>query len=103
MPATKTSRSRHSYVNLLRVLVQAQILLSRNNTEGVGVAHTTPPALYADHGSTLGENTELDRIHDTPLEAAVDVLLPGGLVEVGLVFGEVEGIDTAVQMRVLLN
>jgi hypothetical protein len=65
------------------------------------VAHSSPPALHADDGSALLENTELDRVHDAPLETAVNVLLPWRCLEIGLLFREVEGVYTAVQVRVL--
>ena len=65
------------------------------------MAHTTPPALHADDGITLVENTELDRVHDAPLETAVNILLPWGLLEVGLLLGEEEGVDATVQVGVL--
>ena len=66
------------------------------------MAHSAPPALHADDGVALAEHTELDGVHDAPLETAVDVLLPWGLLEVGLLLGEVEGVYTAVQVGVLL-
>ena len=67
------------------------------------MAHTSPPALYTDHGITLAQNTELDSVHDAPLEATVDILLPWGTLEVRLVLREVEGVYTTVQVRVLIK
>jgi len=65
------------------------------------VAHATPPALYTDNGLVLWQDTKLDRVLDTPLETTVDILLPRDGLEVGLVFGEVEGVDTTVEVRIL--
>jgi hypothetical protein len=65
------------------------------------VAHSSPPALYTDNGVTLAQNTELDSVHDAPLQAAVDILLPWAGLEVGLLLGEVEGVYTTVQVGVL--
>jgi hypothetical protein len=64
------------------------------------VAETTPPALDANDGVTLLEHTKLEGVADTPLETLVDILLPGDLLEVGLLLVVVEGVDTAVQVRV---
>jgi hypothetical protein len=58
------------------------------------------PALDTDDGVALVEHTELDGIHNTPLETAVNILLPWLLLEIGLLLGEVEGVYTAVQVRV---
>jgi hypothetical protein len=65
------------------------------------VAHSAPPALHADNRVALAQDTELDGVHDTPLKTAVDILLPGRLLEVRLLLGEVEGVYTAVQVGVL--
>ena len=67
------------------------------------MAHAAPPALHADDGRALGENAELDGVHDAPLETAVDVLLPRGLFEVRLLLGEVEGVYAAVKVGVLFR
>jgi hypothetical protein len=85
----------------LCLLVQTKILCRRNNAEGVGVAHTSPPALDTDNRVALAQNTELDSVHDTPLEAAVDILLPWALLEVGLLLREEEGVYTTVQVGIL--
>ena len=65
------------------------------------MAHAAPPALHANDGLALAQNTKLNGVHDTPCEAAVDILLPGVGLEVGLLLGEQEGVDTTVQVRVL--
>jgi hypothetical protein len=65
------------------------------------VAHASSPALHADDWRTLLENTELDGVHDSPLQATINVLLPWLGLEVGLVFREVEWIYAAVQVGVL--
>jgi hypothetical protein len=80
--------------------LQAKVELRRHDAESVGVAETTPPALDADDGVALLEHTKLESVADTPLEALVDILLPGNLLEVGLLLVVVEGVDAAVQVRV---
>ena len=65
------------------------------------MTHTASPSLDANDGISLVEDTELDCVHDTPLQAAIHILLPWLAVEVGLGLGKVEGIDTTVQVRVL--
>jgi hypothetical protein len=85
------------------VLVEAKVLLSGDNAERVGVAHSSSPALHTDDGVTLAKNTELDGVHDTPLQTAVNILLPWFGLEVWLLFGEVEWVNAAVQVGVLLE
>ena len=80
--------------------LQAKVKLRRHDAESVGVAETTPPALDANDSIALLEHTKLESVADTPLETLVDILLPGNLLEVGLLFVVVEGVDTAVQVRV---
>ena len=65
------------------------------------MAHSSSPALYTNNGVTLAENTKLDGIHDAPLQAAVNILLPWLRVEVWLLLREVEWVDAAVEMGVL--
>jgi hypothetical protein len=79
-------------------LIESKVLGSRHNAQSVGVAHTSTPALDTDDSVTLAEHTKLDSVHDTPLETAVDILLPWFALEVGLVLGEIEGVDTTVQV-----
>ena len=85
----------------LHLLSQAEVLLSRDHTDGVGVAHTAAPSLDTDDVVTLVDDAELEGVVDTPLETAVNILLPDLDVEVGLLLGEEEGPDTTVQVRVL--
>lgn len=82
------------------LLLKTQVILGRNHTNGVGVAHTTAPSLNTDDAGTLLDNTKLDTVVDTPLQTTVDVYLPDLDVEVRLALGEVEGVDTAVQVRI---
>lgn len=91
----------HAALRPLCLHVQTKILLCRHNAERVGVTHAASPALHADDGIALAEDTELDGIHDAPLETAVDILLPWLRVEVWLCLVEVERVDAAVQVRVL--
>ncbi len=65
------------------------------------MAHSSSPSLNTDHRIALAEDTELDRIHDTPFQTTVNVLLPWLRIEVWLLFWEVEWINTTVEMRVL--
>jgi len=65
------------------------------------MAFATAPALNADDVVAFVEDAQLDGLGNTPLEAAVDVFLPVGLLEVGLVLGEEEGVDAAVEVGVL--
>jgi hypothetical protein len=65
------------------------------------VTHATPPTLDTDDSVTLIEHSEFDRVHDTPLQATVDVLLPRACVKVGFGLGKVEGIYAAVQVSIL--
>ena len=83
------------------LLRESEVLLSGDHTDSVSVAHTAAPALNTDDVVALVDNTELETVVDTPLEAAVDILLPDLDVEVGLLLGEVEGPDTTVQVGVL--
>lgn len=80
---------------------QAKPFFSRHNTDGVRVAHSTTPSLNADDGVTFVDNAKLHGFGDTPQEAAIDVFLPDDRVEVGFGFGKEEGVDTAVEVRVL--
>jgi hypothetical protein len=80
---------------------QTKVLLGRDHTDSVGVAHTATPSLNTDDGVALVDDAELETVVDTPLEAAVNILLPDLDVEVRLVLGEVEGPDTTVQVGVL--
>lgn len=98
---TVSSTNRWHARLLLHLLSQAKVLLSRDHTDGVGVAHTAAPSLDTDNVVTLVDDAELEGVVDTPLETAVNILLPDLDVEVGLLLGEEEGPDTTVQVRVL--
>jgi hypothetical protein len=84
----------------LSVLVKTQVLLGRDDPQRVGMAHTTPPALHTDHGIALGQHTQLDGVGDAPLEAGIDILLPRGGLEVGLLLRVVEGVHATVEVRI---
>lgn len=64
------------------------------------MAHSSSPALDANHGVALVENTELDSVHDAPLETPIDVFLPRLRVEVGLGLREEEWIHAPVKVGV---
>jgi hypothetical protein len=80
------------------LLLETQVLLGRNHTNGVGVAHTTTPTLDAHHAVTLVQDTKLDGLADAPLQATVDILLPVDTTEIWLRLREMEWIHTAVQV-----
>jgi len=67
------------------------------------VAHTASPALYTDNRLALTENAEVDGVLDTPLNTLVNIFLPWVRLEVGLLFGKVEGVDAAVEVGILGN
>ena len=91
-----SSRSTHA-----SLAFETQVLLRRHDAQGVGVAHAAPPALHAHDNLALLQDAELDGLRDTPLEAAVDVFLPDGHVEVGLALGEEERVNATVEVGVL--
>lgn len=62
--------------------------VSLDDSEGVGVTHAALPALDNDNGVTGGEDVELESVVDSPLDSAIDILLPVNLGEVGLGLGE---------------
>lgn len=64
------------------------------------MAHTATPSLHTDDALALLEDSQADGVVDTPLETVVDILLPWGGVEVGLLLVVVEWVDAAVQVRV---
>jgi hypothetical protein len=79
---------------------KTQVFLSRNNTNGVSVAHSTTPALNTDYAVTLVENTQPDSLANTPLETLVDIFLPIRAAEVRLGLWEFERIHATVEMSV---
>jgi hypothetical protein len=81
--------------------VQPKVLSSGDDTERIRVAHSASPSLDTNDGISLVEDTKFDCIHDAPLQATIDILLPWLAVEVGLGLGKVEGVDTTVQVGVL--
>lgn len=80
---------------------QTEVLIGGHHTNGVGVAHTATPSLDTDDRVTLVDDSELETVVDTPLEATVDIFLPDLDVEIRLGLGEVERPHTAVQVGVL--
>lgn len=63
----------------------------------------TAPALNADDVIAPAQDAEFNGFADPPLEAAIDILLPIILAEVGLLLWEDEGIDTTIQMGILAS
>lgn len=72
----------------LHLLHQAKVLLGRDHTNGIGMAHPAAPALNTDDVVALVDDSELEAMGDGPLEAAVNILLPDLDVEVGLLLRE---------------
>ena len=83
-------------------LRESQVVLGIYDANGIRVSQTTAPALHTHHLVTLLQDTELDRLGDTPLQAAVNIHLPAGGFEIGLLLGEKERVYATVQVRVLL-
>lgn len=81
---------------------ESQVLLGRYDANGIRMSQTTAPALHTHHLVTLLQDTELDRLGDAPLQAAVNILLPDGGVEIWFLLGEKERVYATVQVRVLL-
>lgn len=88
-----------AFVDLL--FCQTKVLLSRDHTDGVGVALAAAPALDADNVVALVDDAELETMRNGPLETAINVLLPDLDVEVRLPLGEEERPDSAVKVGVL--
>lgn len=65
------------------------------------MSHATAPALDTDDVVALVDEAELESMRNTPLEAAVNILLPDLDIEVGLLLREGEGPNTTIQMGVL--
>lgn len=80
---------------------QSQIRQCGHHSGRVRVSSAPAPALDADDHVALVEDPEFDRLGDAPFQAAVDILLPVHFLEIRFFFGEVEGVDAAVEMRVL--
>lgn len=80
---------------------ETKVVLGRHNTDCVGVALASAPALHADDAVAAVDNAQLHTLRNTPLQATVDVLLPGHNVEVRLRLRENERIHTAVEVRIL--
>lgn len=66
----------------------------------VGVTHATLPALDNHNALALRENAQLESLGNTPLNSAVDILLPVDLGEVWLLLGEEEWVDTTIQVSI---
>lgn len=56
------------------------------------------PALNANYEVALGQDAQFDSLRYAPFETLVHVLLPIGVLEIGLRFREQEGIDSAVKV-----
>lgn len=67
-----------------------------HTADSVGMPLATSPPLDTDDHFAFFENVEVNGLLDTPLEAAIDILLPVGFIKVGLLLGEEKRVDTAV-------
>ena len=59
------------------------------------------PALNTDHHVTFVQDAEIDGVFDAPFQTAVDIFLPICCFEVGLLLGEEERVDAAVEVGIL--
>ena len=83
----------------LLTLTNSEVLgVGLDNSESVGVTHTALPALDNDDGVAGGQDVKLKSVVDSPLDTAVNILLPVDLSKVGLLLREQEGVDATVQM-----
>jgi len=96
------------------------VCIGLDDTQSVGVAHAALrsrmlatgfksklidglsylPALDDNNSLALVEDVESHSVAESPLDAAIDILLPVDLGEVGLSLGEEEGIHATVKMGV---
>ena len=65
------------------------------------MTHATTPALHADDRIATLEYTKVDAVADAPLQAAIDIFLPGLLAKVWFWFAKEEWVDAAIEMGVL--
>ena len=65
------------------------------------MALSSTPSLHTDDHVAFFQNTEVYSGLDAPFQTAIDILLPVGLVEIGLFLGEQEGINAAIQVGIL--
>lgn len=92
------SKSPNFSIHLLH-LANAQVGgVSADNAQGVGVTHTTLPALDDNDGVALSQGAELDGVGDSPLDTLVDILLPVDSLKVGLLLGIQERVDATIQV-----
>lgn len=82
----------------LLLLRKPQILLSWHDAGGVCMPFATAPALDTDNKVAFAQDTELDSLGDAPYQALVNILLPIGILEIGLALRKEERIDTAVEV-----
>lgn len=80
---------------------QTKVLRCRYDTKRIRMAFATTPALDADDVVTFTQDSQFDGLEDTPLQTAINILLPIGLVEVRLLLREQEGINPTIEMRIL--
>lgn len=81
---------------------ESQVLLGRHDTNSIRVSQTTAPALHTDYTVTFLQDTEFNRLGNTPLQAAVNIFLPDGRAEIGLLLREEKWVYAAIKVRVLV-
>ena len=59
------------------------------------------PALNTDDVVAFAQHAQLDGLKNTPLETTIDIFLPVCLLKVGLLFWEIEWVDTTVEVGIL--
>ena len=78
----------HETFSLLKLTNSEVLGVGLDNSEGVGVTHAALPALDNDDGVARGQDVKLKSVVDSPLDSAVNILLPVDLSKVGLLLGE---------------
>lgn len=82
-------------------LAKTEIILCRNDSNGVGMAHATAPTLNANDRITFSQDVELDCPANAPFESIIHVFLPVFLAEIRLLLIKQEWIHPTIQVRVL--
>jgi hypothetical protein len=91
----------HLLLHCSGVFLESKSCRCLDDTHCVSVTFTSTPALDTNHGVSVAENAEPHGFSDAPFQTAIDIFLPGMLIEVGLFFREDERVDSTVQMRIL--
>jgi len=96
--ATQLCESSSQYSLDILLSGKTQVLSRGHAADSISMTLATSPPLDANDHFALSQDTKVDGLLDTPLEATVDILLPVSFFEIGLLPGEEERVDTAVQV-----